>query len=284
MIMSDNSSTTINKWLTAATQQLQHANIGTARLDALVLLEDCLGVDRAYILAHPETVISRSQQTTLSRQLARRAAHEPLAYIRCKTEFYGRDFIVSPAVLEPRPESETMIEQLLTLPRNHINTVVDVGTGSGALAITAALELGTVGVMATDIDPDCLKVARLNCKKHAATVDLHQTDLIDGLQLPAGTVLLANLPYVPDSYQINQAAMKEPRLAIFGGVDGLDLFRTLFAQAQSQATPPTWVLTESLPFQHPTLAQIATEHGYQQISDEDFIQTFSLSAQPSVPR
>lgn len=284
MIMSDNSSTTINNWLQAATEQLQQAGIGTARLDALVLLEDCLGANRARLLAHPEAAITKGQLLRLNQQLARRELHEPLAYIRGKTEFYGRDFVVSPAVLEPRPESETMIEQLLTLPRSHLTSVVDVGTGSGALAVTAALELGTVDVMATDIDPDCLEVARQNCKKHAAAVDFRQTNLIDGLQSPSGTVLLANLPYVPDSYQINQAALQEPHLAIFGGSDGLDLFRELFTQTKAQNTQPTWIITESLPFQHQSLAQIAAEHGYQQIAEEDFIQTFSLPAQPLVQR
>ncbi len=269
---------TVEQWLAEATAQLTSGGVGTARLDALVLLEDALHTDRAQLLAHPETTLTNEQQKLLAEQLARRAEHEPLAYIRGKTEFYGRDFFVTPAVLEPRPESETMIDLLKKLPAKARKTVVDVGTGSGALAITAATELGTVQVIATDIDPACLAVARQNCKLHAATVDLKETNLIAGLQVPKNSVILANLPYVPNDYQVNQAATIEPRLAIFGGQDGLDLYRTLFAQLEQQEYRAGHVLTESLPFQHAALADIAQQHGYSVLRAEDFIQVFRLTS------
>lgn len=269
---------TTEQWLAEATKQLSNANIGTARLDALVLLEDALHTDRAQLLAHPETKLTGEQQKLLAAQLSRRATHEPLAYIRGKTEFYGRDFFVTPVVLEPRPESETIIDLLKKLPAQARRTVVDVGTGSGALAITAATELGTVQVLATDIDPACLSVARQNCKLHAATMDLKETNLIEGLALPEGCTVIANLPYVPEDHPINQAATNEPRLAIFGGVDGLDLYRELFAQLKKQQHPATYVLTESLPPQHQALADIAKQHGYYSVLPaEDFIQVFKLT-------
>lgn len=267
---------TTSNWLAQATTELTAANIGTARLDALVLLEDELGKDRAHILAHPEVELNPEQLQTLQGQITQRKAHQPLAYIRGKTEFYGREFIITPEVLEPRPESETMIELLKTLPPDARQTIVDVGTGSGALAITAALELVTVQAIATDIDPSCLVVARKNCEKHKTTVELIETNLIEGLKIPANTTLLANLPYVPNDYTINDAATMEPKLAIFGGVDGLDLFRELFKQARGQAHPPVAILTESLPFQHEALAKIAAESGYVQDTEDDFIQVFSL--------
>lgn len=267
---------TVEEWLKEAAQQLAAADVGTARLDALVLLEDALRTDRAQLLARPETKLTTEQQSLLGKQLLRRARHEPLAYIRGKTEFYGRDFFVSPAVLEPRPESETMIELLKKLPVEARKTVVDVGTGSGALAITAATELTAVQVIATDIDPACLMVARQNCKLHAATVDLRETNLINDVILPKDTVILANLPYVPDDYEINQAASSEPRLAIFGGPDGLNLYRELFVQLVQQEYPASYVLTESLPFQHEDLAAVAKKHGYTVLQSEDFIQVFQL--------
>lgn len=265
---------TISNWLTSATKQLTSAGIGTARLDSLVLLEDVLHTDRAQLLAHPDTELTTEQQKLLSEQIARRTQHEPLAYIRGKTEFYGREFIVSSAVLEPRPESETMIELLKKLPTKEREAVIDVGTGSGALAITAALELGAVQVIATDIDPACLKVARSNSKKHKATIDLHQTNLIQGISAPPQTVILANLPYVPEDYIINEAAAMEPRLAIFGGTDGLDLYRELFKQIDTQKHKASYILTESLPFQHAALAEIAQTHGYHLRKEDDFIQVF----------
>lgn len=267
---------TIEQWLADAVKKLEIAGIGTARLDTLVLLEDALHTDRAQLLAHPEAELTNEQEALLRAQLERRCQHEPMAYIRGKTEFYGREFFVSPAVLEPRPESETIIELLKKLPAASRKTVIDVGTGSGALAITAATELTAVQTIATDIDPACLKVARQNCKLHAATVDLKETNLIEGLMLPKHTVILANLPYVPNDYQINQAATMEPRLAIFGGPDGLDLYRELFAQLEQQTHPAGYVLTESLPFQHPALSDIAKQHGYSVLQSEDFIQVFSL--------
>ncbi len=274
---------TVGNWLERTVKQLEKAGVGTARLDALVLLEDCVRTDRAQLLAHPEATLTAEQQKHLRAQLARRAHHEPLAYIRGKTEFYGRDFVITPEVLEPRPESETMIDLLKQLPAKDRKTVIDVGTGSGALAITAALELGTVQVLATDIDANCLEVARQNCVKHKATVDLHHTDLLEGLTLPASTTILANLPYVPDGYQLNDAAMMEPRLAIFGGEDGLNLYHQLFNQLRQQHNQPAYVLTESLPFQHHGLAKLAKNYGYGLQRTEDFIQLFKTNGSPRRP-
>src|SRR5579871_2419774 len=139
----------IHEWLSLATTQMSTAGISTARLDALVLLEDITGHDRAQLLAEPEAKLTAAQQHKLTKVLNQRAGHEPLAYIRGFSEFYGRTFVITPAVLEPRPESETMIDLLLDLVKSH-NTdktwpknlrVADVGTGSGALGITAQLEL-----------------------------------------------------------------------------------------------------------------------------------------------
>src|SRR5260221_14788444 len=105
----------VNDWLAKATHKLELAGIGTARLDALVLLEDVTGRDRAWLLAHPEAKISANEAAKLEKLLNQRAKHLPLAYVRGKTEFYGREFVITPAVLEPRPESETMIDLLLQL-------------------------------------------------------------------------------------------------------------------------------------------------------------------------
>lgn len=263
---------TTNDWLQGATQQLHKANIATARLDAQILLGDCLNTNTAQLLAHPDQSLTDEQEKLLAGQLKRRTQHEPLAYIRGKCEFYGREFAVNKDVLVPRPETETMID---LAKRLNPSTVIDVGTGSGAIAITVACELHEVQVIATDIDPACLKVARDNCAKHQATVDLKKTNLVAGLELPKGALILANLPYVPDSHTINQAATNEPKRAIFGGPDGLDLYRQLFKQLKDHRGS---VLTESLPFQHQDLAAIAQEYGYRLQTTDDFIQEFSSGA------
>lgn len=265
-----------NDWLAQAQTQLQQADIATARLDALVLLEDCLLQDRAYILAHPELQLSPKRLSILQQQLTRRSNHEPLAYIRGKTEFYGRKFFIDERVLEPRPESETMIE-LLKQQAQPTSTIADIGTGSGALAITAQLELPEARVAAVDIDPACLSVAAKNAAFHKADVTLFPGDLLQPfLQKScnfAPDVLLCNLPYVPDNFQINHAATHEPALALFGGPDGLDLYRTLFAQAAKLPKKPV-ILTESLPPQHPALTDIVTSYDYRQKVEDDFIQLF----------
>ncbi len=286
------SSITTQTWLLAATEKLTNAGISTARLDALVLLEDITSKDRAWLLAHSDFLLTPTQAVELGKLLSRRASHEPLAYIRGKTEFYGREFLVDKRVLEPRPESETMIELLLQVVASSKQPVrhaqgkqaasklhfVDVGTGSGALAITAKLEFPEAEVIAIDIDENCLEVARINARKHRAKIAFYQGNLLQPLStlnpIPYPFVVLANLPYVPDSHTINQAAEHEPKQAIFGGPDGLDKYRHLFYDLQTLLQKPEFVLTESLPFQHQALGDIAAKAGYKQQTFSDFVQVF----------
>lgn len=272
---------TAQQWLSESTKFLDKAGISSAQLDCLILLEDELGHDRAYILAHTEQDLSPAQIKKLDSQVKRRVQHEPLSYIRGKTEFFGRDFILNADVLEPRPESETMIELLINLVDSRQPTVdselqiADIGTGSGALAITAKLELPKAAVVATDIDASCLKVAKQNAERLQADIALKEGNLLEPVIDKKLNVILANLPYVPNNWQINNAAHHEPRLAIFGGADGLDLYRKLFKQLQSADWKPDYILTESLPPQHKALNAIAKEAGYYQADEQDFIQVFS---------
>lgn len=267
------SKTTISDFLAQATRRLGASGIATARLDCLVLLEDVLGRDRSWILAHQDECLSVVALKDLNKKVARRAKHEPLAYIRQQTEFYGRIFYIDHRVLEPRPESETMIDLLKALP--DIQSVADIGTGSGALAITAKLELPHALVTAIDIDPACLQVAARNAEHSQAKIHLLPGDLLAPVaEMTAIDALLCNLPYVPDSFQINPAAMREPRLAIFGGPDGLDLYRKLFTQCEALPAKPRFVLTEALPMQHAALTAIAGEHRFKLTRIEDFIQLF----------
>lgn len=271
----------INQWLNAGTKKLEAAGIGSARLDCLILLEDYLGKDRSHILAHQDEDIKNTKN--LDEKIARRTKHEPLAYIRGFTEFYGRKFIIDKDVLEPRPESETMVELLKELVDSKQSTVnsqtviVDVGTGSGALGITAKLEFPNAKVIATDIDEKCLKVARVNAKSLKTDIDFLQGDLLKPLSALSfkPSAILANLPYVPDTYKINEAAAMEPRLAIFGGPDGLDLYRQLFEQINKLANKPKYILTESLPPQHKKLEKIAKQSEYSLHNTHDFIQVFT---------
>lgn len=203
----------LKDWLDQAVKRLESAGIGSARLDALILLEDDLQKDKSFLLAHPELVLSVTRRKRLDSKLKRRARHVPMAYIRGFSEFYGRRFKVNKYVLEPRPESETMIDLLKRLHLPEPVFIADVGTGSGCLGITAALEIKNSRVDLYDIDASALAVAKHNSALHELKLKAYKKDL---LKNPARfyDVVLANLPYVPDNYQINQAAAMEPRIAI----------------------------------------------------------------------
>lgn len=277
---------TVGEWLKGAEAQLKAAGIGSARLDALVLLEDVTGQDRARLLAEPEIPLSAAKLAKLTKLLTRRAGHEPLAYIRGFTEFYGREFVITPQVLEPRPESETMIDLLKELPEaRHPELVAgsrtpktvhiaDVGAGSGALGITAKLELPEAEIDLLEIDPGAIRTAKTNVDKFTLTLRVLRTDLLRGTDRNYD-ILLCNLPYVPDNFHINEAAAREPRIAIFGGPDGLDLYRKLFEQLKSRPDQPLFILTESLPPQHQRLSAVAADAGYEQRRESDFIQLFA---------
>lgn len=262
-------SSTSGLWLADATAQLQRAGIDTAHLDSLVLLCDETGLEKAQILAHPEYTLRGSVIKILNTKLAQRIKHIPLAYIRGHVEFYGRDFVVNEHVLVPRPDSEAMIELLQILANEAnpaIDVLVDVGTGSGALAITAKLEIPTATVLATDLDKNCLQIAQKNADRLGAVITLMHGNLLKPLcganLLASDTVLLANLPYVPENYPINAAASHEPKHALFSSTDGLDYYRLLFSETRLLATRPRRIITEALKEQHDSLSEIAASADY----------------------
>jgi len=168
----------IADWFIPNIKVLKQAGIDSARLDCLILLEDVLGYSRAHLLAHLEKEIPPDKLVILGEKLSRRAAREPIAYIRGFSEFYGRNFNVDRHVLIPRPESEAIIEILKSLKLPVKPRIVDVGTGSGALAITFALEINEAYVEAIEISHDALAVAKLNAKQHNAHVAFYQADLL----------------------------------------------------------------------------------------------------------
>jgi release factor glutamine methyltransferase len=270
---------TIAEYITDSQKKLANSSITTARLDCLVLLEDILSKDRSWILAHPETTLTTAHIKILEMQIERRAKHEPLAYIRGKSEFFGRMLSVNEHTLQPRPETETLVELALDIASNNkltVNSFIDVGTGSGAIAITLKLELPDRNVFATDISTKCIQMAKNNANQLKADIQLVQTNLIMDVptELISGAIVCCNLPYVPDSFTINQAAMFEPKLAIFGGEDGLDCYRQLFEQLEEKHTKPFAIITESLPTQHTELEKIALKHGFKLGKTQDFIQVF----------
>lgn len=267
----------IDRFLREATNQLHMCGIETARLDSLVLLSDELGHDKAWVLAHPDYILQVSVLKKMNTKIAQRSNHIPLAYIRGKSEFYGREFMVNKHVLVPRPESESMIGLLKRfVDPDSRTTIIDVGTGSGCLAITAKLELPNSTVVALDSSYECLRVAKQNATKLVADITFLESDLLDSMQDSSfkiqDSILLANLPYVPNDYPVNNAAAHEPPLALFGGSDGLKLYRKLFSQAKELRV--TCIITESLTEQHAGLIKTARENAFRHASTDGFAQLF----------
>lgn len=273
--------TTINAWLDYATGELKRANISSARLDAELLLCHMLGVDRTWLIAHGGDSLARaalSQKGGTRREglkeygeklLFRRLKNEPIAYIVGHREFYGRDFIVTPDVLIPRPDTEVMIE-LLTLPADGSKTLIDVGTGSGAIAVTAKLTFPHLKVEAVDISGEALKVAKKNAKSFAASVRFYQSDLLAS----AGThydVICANLPYVSREWQVSPDVRAEPELALYADDDGLALIRRLIEQAATKQTAGNYLLLEADPRQHDEIVAYGRQHSYIRHQIEGFI-------------
>jgi release factor glutamine methyltransferase len=287
---------TVGQYLKESTQYLKDNGILTARLDCLVLLEEILNLDRAKLLVDIDLLISPDQKNVLDDLMAKRAKHIPIAQLTNKAEFYGRTFSINSSVLVPRPESETMIDDLIELIKDDKNLnkrhttnhhkhdshkpgeadlpirILDVGTGSGALGITAKLELQNVGVELSDISNKALEVAKNNVVLHTIGISVIKSDLLEDITSDYD-ILLANLPYVPDDYNINQAAAHEPKIAIFGGKDGLDLYRQLFSSTLKIHHRPLYILIEALPESHKSLEAIANSSGYIIKKKNDFILT-----------
>lgn len=267
---------TTGDFLAQATQTLMEAGIKTARLDCLILLEDVLHIGRASIIAHPETTLSDVNAQKLSNAVAKRSQHIPLAYIRDKVMFYGREFTVSEHVLVPRPETETIIDLIKALPVQSGTRIADIGTGSGCIGVTVALELPSAPVTLYDIDEQALAVARKNSEQLGAqNVTFATLNVLTALP-EACDIIATNLPYVPEKYPINKAAGFEPKLALFSGPDGLDHYRALWKQLGQAPHKPQYIIAESLPSQHHAMALLARTSGYVLEKTDDFIQLFSL--------
>lgn len=271
---------TIQEWLGSTHAQLASAGIATARLDSLVLMSDELAHDKSWVLAHSDHILQRSEIDILNTKVAQRMQHIPLAYIRGKVEFYGRNLSVCKHVLVPRPESESIIELLKALPSPRSqSTIIDIGTGSGALAITVKLEFPAMRVIATDIDKTCLKLAKQNAVDLSAQIEFLQGDLLEpltsiSLETNSQTTLMCNLPYVPIDFPINRAATHEPSTALFSGYDGLDHYLKLCAQLDVLSATPDYILTESLVIQHAELTKLLGHHGYIMHSSDSLAQCF----------
>lgn len=247
---------TVEQFLKEAALIFTKAGIQSARLDAQVLLADALRHDKSWLLAHPTHPLSDGLLKLLRSQVAARAKRMPLAYVRGQQEFYGREFKVTPQVLVPRPETEQLITELSGLHLPPGSVLLDVGTGSGAIAITAALELPTLTVEACDISLDAIDIARANAERLDAHIEhFFVSDLLN----EAGyyEVIAANLPYVGPDWLRSPETNYEPGLALFADNQGLALINKLLQQAPQHLSADGYLLVEADPRQFDAIIAFA---------------------------
>jgi release factor glutamine methyltransferase len=236
-------------------------------MNAELLLRFTLDVDRAYLYAHPERELTTEEQSRYQEALAQRSKGVPAQYITGHQEFWGLDFVVTPAVLIPRPETEHLIETVLKLtchpeersdegsafadvrgPKSDVR-IIDVGTGSGCIAIALAKELPNAEIHATDISPAALEIAEANAARHQmqTRIQFHDTDLLRGLAPDSFDMVVSNPPYVGESEedQVQLEVRKfEPRNAVFAGPTGLEVIERLIPQAHDVLKPGGWLIME----------------------------------------
>ncbi len=249
-----------------AVDRLRSRDPDGARYDATLLLAHVLARDPAWLLAHDDAPLAEPDRARYEAAVARRLSGEPVPYITGTAGFYGRAFAVDANTLVPRPETEALVEAVLESVRHSTRPgpvqICDVGTGSGAIAVTLACELPVAQVTAVDVSPEALAVARRNAESHGVVARVRFV-LGDGLAaapVPGGyTCVVANLPYVRTGElpQAPDPTSFEPRLALDGGADGLVLYRALLRDAAGGLAPDGTLVMEAGPDTVPALATLA---------------------------
>lgn len=268
----------ISEWLKQATHRLKYVDIPSALLDAELILAHTLRKSRTYLHAHTDQGLTEREFEIAEARLALRIDRVPVAYIIGHKEFYGRLFQVTTATLIPRPESETMIELLkefiqLTPPRllgSPRLRLIDIGTGSGCLGISAKLELPEFDVTLADVSRHALAVAAKNSQQLQADVTLLQSDLLANYPFQPDFIL-ANLPYVDRNWETPPELEHEPALALFADDDGLQLIKKLIQQASTQLAPDGQLLLEADTSQLDAIAQFALRYDFAETTRRGFI-------------
>jgi len=218
-----------------------------AKMDAVFLAQEVLGQNRAWILTHYDSEINEKENDRYFAWIARRQAGEPVQYLLGKAEFYGREFVVRPGVLIPRPETEHLVEKALELANDFAAPkIVDIGTGSGAIAVTVALELPQAAITAVDLSPEALEIAQENAENLGAKINFKNGDLLEDIE-ESFDLVLSNPPYIPESDRASLAVEvreHEPAMALFAGDDGLEVYRRLIPQAWARLVAGGWLLME----------------------------------------
>lgn len=257
---------TIERWLNEAATELKACDIPSARLDAELILAHTLRVPRTYLHAHGDDELDARQEDIANARLQLRLDRTPVAYIVGHKEFYGRRFKTTPAALIPRPETESFIELLAKIMPTNLplvkeqRTLVDVGTGTGAIGITAKLEWPELDVTLTDISQQALNLAKQNAENLHADVRFYKADLLRGYGAPID-IIVSNPPYVDREWEVSPETHAEPDLALYAKSHGLALINQLLVQAALLLKPNGSLLLEADERQHAAIIQTAKDQG-----------------------
>ena len=237
---------TIAEWLRWAASVFEAEGVYAPRLTAEVLLAHALGKDRAHLFAHSGEIADTESAARYRQFVAERCAGKPTQYITGRQEFFGLEFQVTPDVLIPRPETELLVEIAIEKSAGG-ERVVDVGTGSGAIAVAFKANRPGARVAACDISPSALAVAAGNALRLQASIDFTQCDLLEAFSGGRFDMVLSNPPYVPlgDIPGLQREVRDfEPPSALFAGPDGLDCYRRLIQDAPRVLRPGGWLILE----------------------------------------
>ncbi len=247
------------RWMT---QRFTEAHLDSPRLDAELVCAHVLGCDRVGLYLAMDRPLSGAERDALRALVRRRLAREPVAYLIGRREFYGLAFAVTPDVLIPRPDTETLVEAALGLaPAEDPVRVLDVGTGSGAIAVALAHVRPAWRVTATDVSPGALEVARGNARRHGAALELVEGDLFTPVAGRRFDVIASNPPYIPRGLAVQPELRHEPAGALFADGEGLTLLFELLDRAPTHLEPGGHLLLEFGERQDGPLVRRAREAG-----------------------
>lgn len=269
---------TVKEALIDAERWLSKSGVNSARLDAELLLAHILEQDRVWLIAHDNDEILPEIRQQYAIMVQKRTQRVPLVHLTRMREFYGLELKITPATLTPRLETEQMVEWAIKhAPKNA--RVIDIGTGSGAIALGIGKHRPDLKMMGTEVSMPALEVARENALRHNIPLHLVHSDLWEGVE---GTfeVIVTNLPYLRDDAHsdLMEEVKYEPDVALFGGEDGLDIYRRFLSDVPQFLEPNGYLFTECDPWQHKDLIQEASRYGLTPIEQGYFILGFQLAA------
>lgn len=267
--------------LEKAKKTLKAAGISSYQLDSQLLLCDVLGVEKEWLIAHSNRDISQEDKNNLEKNIERRLNREPVSYIINRIEFYNINLYVDNRVLCPRVETELIVDEVIKkAPENA--KLLDMGTGSGAIAIAIAKNRPDIEIIASEISPEALEVAILNAKNILGSnhkIKFIISDIWEKIN-DKFDVVATNLPYISDDFStvMNPEVAKEPSVALYGGgIDGLDLYKKFYDKLAIHLRDGSLIYHESDPWQHDTLIEMAKKNNLSLILQDYLILGFENS-------